>query len=697
MPVAKECGIQSESRQARIATWRAASCQTTLSALTDHQRLARTFLPLVATTSFICDSARSLIVRDDATVRSLAQQHAICDLCHRRLKRKHISDIRRDALHMSMSTRARLTTTGKMDVPVNGLQIRARPRPLETFCILPARTQRKHDRQLRPSTFSLRQCHPTDVHACQSLPKCRPYGPSCRYECRAQYDRTSATDYMQIEQQLILLDIKAPLRVLTALLAVFLFAMFTAVPVYQALVITSAARDQVPNSAVEIQRHYDRAVQAMRPMTSSYCQAAIPTAAEYKHPTIPGVASLQLDTVLLFARHGDRAPDHVLIDDLSGNVSWDCDAIGSMTMPESNLVVDKVSDALFETWAPRTFKGTCALGDLTAKGRAMHVDFGQQMRAIYVEHLGLLSRRLAPNELHLRSTDTGRTMSSSLSFLDGLYPHGTHHRNQRVAIRTLSHPVDTMNLYGIEQQCPKLAQLKALAKDHPMWEQIMNATATSRVQVATIAPEDGVEPVVDASKLGVPAQIDSLMCRRCWGKPQPCAPGAGCMPEATVDDGWLVKSLTYWYRDNYFPNRVQPEIVPLAVGPLFREILGILDGTTSHRSNRKAKLHVFMGHDGTLSGMLGALRAAPEEHQWPAYRSNHIVEVWSGVEKGVRRKFVRILINGRPLVTDPDLVGDERRPWCRFGGEYGETCPLDAFIAFLQEHSVEEWSEACKV
>ncbi|KNE65416.1 hypothetical protein AMAG_19463 [Allomyces macrogynus ATCC 38327] len=52
-------------------------------------------------------------------------------------------------------------------------------------------------------------------------------------------------------------------------------------------------------------------------------------------------------------------------------------------MSESKLVVAKVSDALFETWAPRTFKGTSALGDLTAKVRAMHVELGQQIRAIW--------------------------------------------------------------------------------------------------------------------------------------------------------------------------------------------------------------------------------------------------------------------------------------------------------------------------
>ncbi|KNE65415.1 hypothetical protein AMAG_11048 [Allomyces macrogynus ATCC 38327] len=228
----------------------------------------------------------------------------------------------------------------------------------------------------------------------------------------------------------------------------------------------------------------------------------------------------------------------------------------------------------------------------------------------------------------------------------------------------------------------------------------MNATAVARVQVATTAFEDGVEPAVDASKLGVPAQIDSLMCRRCWDKPQPCVPSAGCLSEATVDDGWLVKSLTYWYRNNYFPNCVRPEITPLEMGLLFREILGVLDGSMlKGHINGNAKLRVFLGHDGPLSGMLGALRAAPEQHQWPAYRSNLIFEVWSGVEKETPREYVRILSNGRPLVTvtDPDFTGAVRVPWCRFGGVPGETCPPGTFITFLQEHSVEDWSEACRV
>ncbi|KNE66526.1 hypothetical protein AMAG_11656 [Allomyces macrogynus ATCC 38327] len=197
----------------------------------------------------------------------------------------------------------------------------------------------------------------------------------------------------------------------------------------------------------------------------------------------------------------------------------------------------------------------------------------------------------------------------------------------------------------------------------------------------------GVE-AADTSK-GSPEQIENLMCRWCWNKPQPCVSGAGCLSESAVDDGWLVKSLDYWYCNNYFPNRVQPGIVPLEMGPLFREMLAIVDG------ENKVKLHVFLAHGGTLSGMLGALRAAPEQHQWPPYRSNLIIEVWLGVENGVSRKYVRILYDGRPLVTDPELSSD--KPWCQLDGEHGETCALDLFRVYLYAHSVDKRDEACKV
>ncbi|KAJ3361595.1 hypothetical protein GGF32_007200 [Allomyces javanicus] len=465
-------------------------------------------------------------------------------------------------------------------------------------------------------------------------------------------------------------------------MVVLLLILSAAIPACQAHV---APRSTPANS--NNQKYYDQVVRSMRPMTSTYCKASVPAAAEYKRPVILGASSMRLEKVLLFARHGDRSPIHPLIDDLANNVVWNCDANESMTLPDSKLAATKVSDVLSESWAPLSYMGTCALGDLTAKGRAMHVDFGQNLREIYVDRLGFLSRKLTLNELNWRATDVSRTIASAQSVLDGLYPHGTYHHGERITIRTRPYEVDPLHSSGLDKQCPKLKQLKTLAKKHPMWEQILNATTAARQQVIALAP--GVE-ATDTSK-GSPEQIENLMCRRCWGKAQPCVNGMGCMSEATVDDAWLIKSLDYWYKDNYFPNHVQPETVSLAMGPLFREILGIVDGGS------KAKLNLFLAHDSTLSGILGALRAAPEQHQWPAYRSSLIFEVWSGVENSVRRKHVRILYDGRPLVTDPDLAGDTRTPWCQFGGKNDETCALDTFREYLKTHSVGNWDEACKV
>ncbi|KNE66527.1 hypothetical protein AMAG_11658 [Allomyces macrogynus ATCC 38327] len=120
-------------------------------------------------------------------------------------------------------------------------------------------------------------------------------------------------------------------------------------------------------------------------------------------------------------------------------------------------------------------------------------------------------------------------------------------------------------------------------------------------------------------------------------------------------------------------------------------MLSVLDGGS------KAKLHLFLVHDDTLSGILSALRAAPEHHHWPDYRSSLIFEIWSAVKNGVRRKYVRVVYDGRPLMTDLDLAGDKQRPWCHFGGKDGELCALKKFRAYLQAHSVDKWNEACKV
>ncbi|KAJ3375344.1 Acid phosphatase-like protein 2 [Allomyces arbusculus] len=525
----------------------------------------------------------------------------------------------------------------------------------------------------------------------------------------------------------------------------------------------TAAPSPIASTAVSIahaektKRYFDRVMRAMQshPSSRTYCSASTPTPPTYTRPTVPGVSGLTLVKAVLVARHGDRAPQNMMRDDVAGNVTWNCNNVEYMFLHDASpppaeetnadlevLVSKKVTKISEKPWMPRMWAGTCALADLTAKGRAMFVDFGYQMREIYgtysgclglLDQLGFLSAMLNPDELNVHATAISRTIHSAQSFLQGLYPSGTHPTSRHVTIRTRPIDVDPLHSNKLHVQCERLARLHALSKQTPLWAHFMERSAANRARIEALAPLKASKSTTSAKALveslkGVPAVIENLWCRRCWEKPLPCLPRdearaslsrvatiAGvpadldnggesdtCLQESAVDQAWLDKSFDFWYRNNYFPNRHRHDIVRLEMGPFLRDVLGALP--TPNGGKVETKLHVFLSHDGTLSGLLGALRAAPGHHTWPSYRSNVVVEVWAGKDQvtGMPREFVRILHDGRPLVTDPDMAraGEDEEgeaPWCRFGGEHGDVCPLEKFRGFLESHSVEEWEEACLV
>ncbi|KAI9179408.1 hypothetical protein H9P43_004727 [Blastocladiella emersonii ATCC 22665] len=500
----------------------------------------------------------------------------------------------------------------------------------------------------------------------------------------------------------------------------------------------------------------------MRNATSplAYCQASVPSAAEYAVPRDAATGEpMRLAMVQLYSRHGDRSPENVLRDDVNGNVAWECSnaefsflddtsrAAGSGPQPGGAsggkskggaLLTQRVTDHTRQAWQPRTWGGNCAQGELTAKGRAMMIDFGRSLRELYVDELGLLSPTFDPSEVHVRSTDISRTIHSAQSLIDGLFPRTSMAEGtlNYVNIHTQAVAVDPLHSNKLDEQCPRLMSIQAAGKTTDVWHAFLAASLRVRATVETVAPLKTAREraVVEApSKKGVPSVTENILCRRCWDKPQPCVPAATvrrrvrammdaeddrttrralagllkslhthttdngedeeqvCLDEATVDQIELFKSFDFWYRNNYVPNKVVPEIVGLEMGPLLREMDAAFDakdaqdGDAAKASNNPAKLFVYLTHDGTVSGMLGALRASPEHHVWPAYRSNLAVEVWTVPSTGERR--VRVLHDGKPFRTDADLAAP-----CSLGDA---SCPLDVFRADLRARSVADWEAAC--
>ncbi|ORZ41517.1 histidine phosphatase superfamily [Catenaria anguillulae PL171] len=386
-------------------------------------------------------------------------------------------------------------------------------------------------------------------------------------------------------------------------------------------------------------------------------------------------------------------------------------------------------------WHPRMWQGTCAQSELTARGRHMHIEFGRALRDVYIDRLGLKHEKAFLAGVRVRATDVGRTLRSAQAVVEGMYPGVKAEKDafseggeRKVNIYTLPTEIDPLHSNKLDTQCPRLARIGSTIKSHPLWNTFLRESLHVRALVTAIAPLKSPPSLLldaqqdAAGKKGVPSVTENLMCRTCWSKPMPCMSGtevkarfvahvveeqrytvaqaeqvavrvlapmmlsaaAGkdedqiCLDAATIESLAQFKAFDFYMRNNWFPNRFARDQIRLELGPLLRETLSVLTSPLS------PKLSLFLTHDGTLSGLLGALRVAPEHHSWPAYRSNVVVEVW---ESKAGSEVVRVLRDGEPVRLD-----DELSPPCALGDG---SCPLQTFIQDLRDRSVEDWEGAC--
>jgi hypothetical protein len=131
---------------------------------------------------------------------------------------------------------------------------------------------------------------------------------------------------------------------------------------------------------------------------STYCKAQVPQTSTYQKPH----PRAKLKQLFVFARHGDRSPQNVLLDDTQGQVTWNCDSVEYLYLHDrtsssaeqsnrsskspifvSQLVARKDTKLPHASWQPRIWNGTCALAELTARGRSMFLDFGKSFRELY--------------------------------------------------------------------------------------------------------------------------------------------------------------------------------------------------------------------------------------------------------------------------------------------------------------------------
>ncbi|KAI9146351.1 histidine phosphatase superfamily [Paraphysoderma sedebokerense] len=450
------------------------------------------------------------------------------------------------------------------------------------------------------------------------------------------------------------------------------------------------------------------------PVNGTYCGAPTLSAPSYRPLT-----GYNLSKLVVVHRHGDRSPVNVIPDDV--RMTWDCKSMVEYSFlqdePHTNgwnmqkaLVGRKVVRIENEIWKPKMWGGSCLQAELTTKGREHLIDFGSNIRQIYVDRLGFLpSQYNSSNFLRVRSTDLRRTLQSAQSFLEGLYPYDSRSSNPE-PIRFHTHPIETDPLHSnkLFLFCPKLAHFRRTLEKDPVYQAYL-AAATDYIKYVNkiVGPEisddeeegQGLRFFTDLEKITtVGSHVENLMCRHCWHKNLPCrnirrkgssSPIKQCINSTDIARLYLYKSFEYYFKDSYYPNTHEKDMIRLQIGPFLHELRSVL----SEPSSKGHLFHHFSTHDGTVSQILGAFQAPVDIHTWPSYRANLVFELWkkplsdnteSSKTGGYNAEsVVRVFYNGQPLKT----------PWC----DLGEGCSMKDFINFLEDKIPRSWEEECQL
>ncbi|ORY02207.1 phosphoglycerate mutase-like protein [Basidiobolus meristosporus CBS 931.73] len=372
----------------------------------------------------------------------------------------------------------------------------------------------------------------------------------------------------------------------------------------------------------------------------NYCQASRPSKSTYKP-----LPHARLVHVQLVVRHGDRTPVWPLT--YEHDVSWDCDEVQEYSRLNGPEVEYDGSEFKYQVIIPKKdslsssfWKGSCINGQLTTKGKLQHISLGRALREIYVNKLKFLPKKLSDTRLlFIRSSDVTRTKQSAQSILNGLYPKSKHDTHDPLVIHYEPGEIETMKFN--KWICPRYTQLS---------NDMINTSYYQNYLEEAQELKSKLDRILTPQSLNWPnrtmvSYMDSMRCRQCHQKPLPCR-GGECVTKRMTDDLFRLvdKEYAYTHRDAELADKANAVVV----GWIMRNILSGIQLT--RHSEAKAKFEIFSGHDDTIFGLLGLLKA--KDMRWPPFASNIIFELW----RNHKNYFVRVIYNGEVL--------EVKNSWC---------------------------------
>ncbi|KAG0375254.1 Acid phosphatase-like protein 2 [Mortierella sp. AD032] len=406
-----------------------------------------------------------------------------------------------------------------------------------------------------------------------------------------------------------------------------------------------------------------------------YCQGIVPIAGKTYKP----VKGATLQKVQILMRHGDRTPSTVLPGDktnynicsnpaelnlISSSSTHSGPALRTniLVSPEENL------------FASQYWSGNCEVGQLTNKGSLQTRQVGQKLRAIYVDQLKFLPKRLDPKELYVRNTYIWRTRMSAENFLDGLYPANTRDpRNSVITLNTYPQSIETLILNPAA--CPKLGMLYQSFFKSATYSNFFKANYALMSKVNIILGVDKI-PTVNQTLNG-----DAVMPRLCNKLPLGCnsKDPSQCLTKEEVVE--TMKQSTFLYSGIFRYESTAEEIKKLSVGPILRTLSKSLRATHGNNTNNKRRVRPFelySAHDQSLDQILSVI--GEPSIPWPAYGATVHIEYWVTAAK---KDVIRVLYEGKVVPAHPKLN-------CTL-----DACPLETFLAFIESYVPADMAAAC--
>lgn len=326
-------------------------------------------------------------------------------------------------------------------------------------------------------------------------------------------------------------------------------------------------------------------------------------------------------------------------------------------------------------------------GALTRDGILMAKELGEELRYRYIDENSvekkagpgyLLPRNFSAEDVVIRSTRTKRTIETAQGVATSLFSH--IYSNENESKNPVSIMLDDGWMVLDKSRCRRLQQLFAEGLDR--------AAKNRSDEEKTLIQEIESDPsgwYTKHSDWALISYRDQLLCRMAAKK---SIPTSVLNVKHELDVAAQAQMQLVFEGGASFaedPKSVRTEALRLAIGRLVTYMLDTVENPLEH-----GKIHLYSGHDWTVSPLLMVITSAGDFHEWPPFCSNLTFEIWSEddevKEDQVGEKLhVRAIYNSKVLQLR-----------CGRNGEKTELCKYNRFKEMVNSYSIRNFEEACE-